>query len=152
MLQRSPEKDFERNCFDFNHSSLSPFHPEKTKGRFTGDPKLAGPLLGGQPLKYDFVESATETVENSTQVQHLIQKSHFTCAEYKALIIETLLRIGQKNFSRDWEYLQQTELNSASSYPRSESTAVVNYFHQLKYMNVFGTHKKFRIWKGPNMT
>ena len=57
-----------------------------------------------------------------------------------------------KKFSRDWEYLQQMELNSASSYPRSESTAVVNYFHQLKYMNVFGTHKKFRIWKGPNMT
>ena len=35
---------------DFNHSSLSPFHPQNIKGRFTGDPKLAGPLLGGQPL------------------------------------------------------------------------------------------------------
>ena len=143
MLQRSPEKDFERNCFDFNHSSLSPFHPEKTKGRFTGDPKLAGPLLGGQPLKYDFVESATETVENSTQVHYLIQKSHFTCAEYNALVVETLIHIGEKKISIDWSYLQQTELNSASSYPTSESTAVFNYFHRQK--QVFGTHKKFHV-------
>ena len=37
---------------DFSvHSLLSPFHPQKIKGRFTGDPKLAVPLLGGQPLK-----------------------------------------------------------------------------------------------------
>ena len=67
-------------------------------------------------MKYDFVESATETVENSTYVQHLIKKLHFTCA-----------------FSRYWEYLQQTELNSAASYPTSESTALFNlYFHQQK--------------------
>ena len=30
------------------------------------------------------------------------------------------------------EYLQQTELNSAPSYPKSESTAVFNYFQRLK--------------------
>ena len=29
-----------------------------------------------------------------------------------------------KHFSRDWEYLQQTEFNSAPSYATSESTAV----------------------------
>ena len=52
VLQRSTEKDFEKNYLDFNHFSLSPFHPQKTKRRFTGDPKLTGPLLGGQPLKF----------------------------------------------------------------------------------------------------
>ena len=41
-------------------------------------------------MKYDFVESATKTVENSTSVQHLIYKSHFKCAEYNALVIESL--------------------------------------------------------------
>ena len=44
------KKILKKNYLDFNHSSLSPFHPQKIKGRFTGDPKLAGPLLGGQPL------------------------------------------------------------------------------------------------------
>ena len=37
-----------------------------------------------------------------------------------------------KIFSEDWEYLQQTKLNSAPSYPTSESIAVFNYFHRLK--------------------
>ena len=52
------------------------------------------------------------------------QSSYFTCAEYNALIIETLIHIGLKKVPRDWEYLQQTELKSAPSYP-SESTAVL---------------------------
>ena len=33
------------------------------------------------------------------------------------------------NFSRDWKYSSKTELNSAPSYPTSESTAVFNYSH-----------------------
>ena len=38
-----------------------------------------------------------------------------------------------EKFSRDREYLQQTELNSAPSYPTSESTTVFNlYFYRLK--------------------
>ena len=39
-------------------------------------------------------------------------------------------------FSRDWEYLQQMKLNSASLYPTSESTAIFNYFHRLKINTV----------------
>ena len=35
-------------------------------------------------------------------------------------------------FSRDWEYLLQTELKLAPSDPTSESTAAFNYFHRLK--------------------
>ena len=35
----------------YRDTLLSPFHPQKIKGWFTGDPKLAVPLLGGQPLK-----------------------------------------------------------------------------------------------------
>ena len=54
---------------------------------------------------------------------HPAQSSHFTCAEYNALIIEPLSVLEKKN-PRDWEYLQQTELNSAPSYPTSESTPV----------------------------
>ena len=50
VLQGSTEKDFERNQLDFNHPSLSPFHPPKIEERFSGDPKLAVSLLGGQPL------------------------------------------------------------------------------------------------------
>ena len=37
-----------------------------------------------------------------------------------------------KKFFRDWEYLQQKDLNSAPLYPTSESTAVFNYFLRLK--------------------
>ena len=57
------------------------------------------------------------------------QSSYFTCAEYSALIIKTLIHIGEKKNPRDWEYLQQTELKSAPSCPTS---AVFNYFHRLK--------------------
>ena len=35
-------------------------------------------------------------------------------------------------FSRDWEYLQQTDLNSTPLYRTSESTALFNYFLRLK--------------------
>ena len=35
-------------------------------------------------------------------------------------------------FSRDWEYLQHTDLNSAPLYRTSESTALFNYFLRLK--------------------
>ena len=42
---------FEKNQLDFNNSSLSPFHPQNIEGRFTGNPKLDGPLLSEQPLK-----------------------------------------------------------------------------------------------------
>ena len=31
-------------------NGLSPFHSQKIKGRLTHDPKLARPLLSGQPL------------------------------------------------------------------------------------------------------
>ena len=39
----------------------------------------------------EYGEYATETVKNSTSVQHLTQKVHFTCAEYNAL---TLIHVG----------------------------------------------------------
>ena len=46
-------------------------------------------------FKYDFAESTTETVKDSALVRHLIQTtSHFTCAEYNALIVETIFNIG----------------------------------------------------------
>ena len=41
-------------------------------------------------IKYDFVKSAKETVENL--------KSRFTCAEYNALIIETLFILNKEFF------------------------------------------------------
>ena len=41
-------------------------------------------------IKHNFAEYATKTVENSTKVQKL----HFTCAKYNALIIETVIHDG----------------------------------------------------------
>jgi len=65
---------------DFNHSSLSPFHPQKIKGRFTGDPKLAGPLLGGQPFKgrdglvrSALVKTSQGVVRRTVTVLHMLE-------------------------------------------------------------------------------
>ena len=45
--------------------------------------------------------------------------------------IETFIHI-EKEIFLETEYIQQTELNPAPSYPTSESTAVFSYFHRLK--------------------
>ena len=91
-------------------------------------------------IKYDFAESATALQSKirlrfniwfKSRISHLPNIMHFNALYYN-WNYRNPYPYWVTIFSRDWEYIQQTDSNSAPLYPTSESTAVFNHYLRLK--------------------